>query len=229
MDGMGKEGGAFMYHYIQDKDYLRRLKSTCSNIVNQLVQIINNDSIMTVKACLVGSGAKNLITQNANNPIDLDYNIIIIDTEFIDINNGRKIKEYIRKQFNIVLSKNGWDDCQDSTSALTTGQMVFKQRNKTEFSIDLAITCKYNNGWNRLIHEKTGFVNFDRFYWNEVPNSKELEKKVYSIKFNHLWKEVRNVYLEKKNLYLRRNDYTHPSFVVYIETVNEICYKYNLW
>ena len=226
MDGMGKEGGAFMYHYIQDKNYLKRLKSTCSNIVNQLVQIINKDSIMTVKACLVGSGAKNLVTQNANNPIDLDYNIIIIDA--VDINNGRVIKEYIRKQFNIVLNKNDWNDCQDSTSALTTGQMIFKQGNKTGFSIDLAITCKYNNCWCRLIHEKTGLAYFDRYYWNQVPNSSKLEQKVYAIKSNYLWREVRDTYLTKKNFYLQRNDNTHPSFVVYVETVNEICYKYSL-
>ena len=66
-----------MYHYIQDKDFVKRLKSTCSDIVNQLVQSINDDYAMRVKACLVGSGANNLITQNANNPIDLDYNICI--------------------------------------------------------------------------------------------------------------------------------------------------------
>ena len=70
-----------MYHYIQDKDFRKRLKSTCSDIVNQLVQSINKGSVMKVKACLVGSGANNLVTQNANNPIDLDYNICIIDTE----------------------------------------------------------------------------------------------------------------------------------------------------
>lgn len=202
MDGMGKGGGAFMYHYIQDKTYYKRLKSTCSNIVNQLVQIINNDSIMTVKACLVGSGAKSLVTQNANNPIDLDYNIIILDMKSINFNNGHEIKEYIRKQFNKILNKNGWDDCQDSTSALTTGQMIFKQGNKIAFSIDLAITCKYNNCWHRLIHEKTGLVNIDRYYWNEVPNSRRLEQKVYAIKFNHLWNEVRDAYLEKKNFNL---------------------------
>ncbi|MBD5556485.1 MAG: hypothetical protein HDQ95_14390 [Roseburia sp.] len=215
-----------MYHYIQDKNYLKCLKRTCSDIVNQLVQSINNDSVMTVKACLVGSGAKNLIIQNANNPIDLDYNIIIIDTKSININNGREIKEYIRKQFNKVLRKNGWNDCHDSTSALTTGQMVFKHGNKTAFSIDLAITCEYNNCWHRLIHEKTGFVNFDRYYWNEVPNSRQLEEKVYAIKSSHLWNEVRYIYRDKKNLYLHRNDSTHPSFIVYIETVNQIYDNY---
>ncbi len=100
-----------MYHYIQDKDFQKRLKSTCSDIVNQLVQSINKDSVMTVKACLVGSGAKNLVTQNANSPIDLDYNICILDTKSININNGRDIKEYIRREFNNVLKANDWNDC----------------------------------------------------------------------------------------------------------------------
>ena len=215
-----------MYHYIQDKDFQKRLKSTCSDIVNQLVQSINNGSVMTVKACLVGSGAKNLVTQNANNPIDLDYNICILDTKSININNGRDIKEYIRKEFNIVLKANDWSDCHDSTSALTTEKRVFKRGNQTAFSIDLAITFKNNFGWHKLIHDKTGWVTYDGYYWNQIPDSKQLEEKVYAIKLNYLWDEVRGTYLEKKNLYLQRNDRTHPSFVVYIESVNQVYYKY---
>lgn len=215
-----------MYHYIQDRDFLMRLKSTCSDIINQLVQSINNDSVMTVRACLVGSGAKNLITQNGDNAIDLDYNICIINTESININNGRRIKEYIRNQFNKTLMKNSWDNCQDSTSALTTQKMNFRRGNKTAFSIDLAITFKNNNGWHRLIHQKTGRVNLDTYYWNEVQDSNLLEKKAHAIKSNNLWNEVRDTYLEKKNFYLQRNDTTHPSFIVYVETVNQIYCNY---
>ena len=215
-----------MYHYIQDKDFQKRLISTCSDIVNQLVQSINKGSVMKVKACLVGSGAKNLVTQNANDPIDLDYNICIIDTKSININNGREIKEYIRKEFNSVLKINHWSDCQDSTSALTTKQRVFESGNKTAYSIDIAITFENNFGWHKLIHEKTGMDINDRYYWNEIPDSSQLEEKVYAIKLKHLWDEVRKTYLEKKNLYLQRNDRTHPSFIVYIESVNQIYYKY---
>mgnify|MGYP006318245901 CR=1 FL=1 len=86
-----------MYHFIEDKEFLKNLRSTCSNIVNQLVQRINNDSIMTVEAHLVGSGARKLETQNAKQPIDLDYNLNILETHEIDINDCRKIKEYVRK------------------------------------------------------------------------------------------------------------------------------------
>lgn len=215
-----------MYHYIQDKDFLKRLKGTCGDIVNQLVQSINNDSVMTVKACLVGSGAKNLITQNENESIDLDYNLCIVSTKSINILDCRGIKEYVRKQFNKVLHLNGWGDCQDSTSAFTTEKRVFKEGNQTAFRIDVAITCMYNSSWQRLIHQKTGFVNLDRYYWNEVKDSRRLEEKVCVIKINSLWDEVRTAYLEKKNFYLRSNDQTHPSFVIYVEAVNQIYNKH---
>lgn len=215
-----------MYHYIEDKEFLKRLRGTCGDIVNQLVQSINNDSVMTVKACLVGSGAKNLITQNENEAIDLDYNLCIVRTKSINILDCRGIKEYVRKQFNKVLCSNGWDDCEDSTSAITTGKYAFQKGNRTKFSIDLAITCKYNNSWQRLIHQKTGFVSLDRYYWNEVQDSGRLEEKVRALKSENLWGEVRRIYREKKNLYLCRNDYNHPSFIVYVEAVNQVYNEY---
>lgn len=215
-----------MYHYIQDKDFLKRLKGTCSDIVNQLVQSINNDSVMTVKACLVGSGAKNLITQNENEPIDLDYNLCIESTKSISILDCRGIKDYVKKQFNKVLCSNGWNDCQDSTSALTTEKRVFKRGNQTAFSIDLAITCNYHNKWQRLIHRKTGLVIQDGYYWNEVQDSGRLEEKVRALKSENLWGEVRDTYLDKKDFYLCRNDHNHPSFVIYVETVNQIYNEY---
>ena len=87
MGGMGEKEIVFMYHYIEDKVFLKDMKYLCSNIINQLVQLINNDSVMEVEAHLVGSGARNLITQNSDESIDLDYNSLINDSE-ININNG---------------------------------------------------------------------------------------------------------------------------------------------
>lgn len=215
-----------MYHYIQDKEFLKRLRGTCGDIVNQLAQSINNDSVMTVKAFLVGSGARNLITQNENEAIDLDYNLCIVSTKSINILDGHEIKEYVRKQFNKVLNVNGWGNCHDSTSVFTTEERVFKKGNQTGFKIDLAITCKYHNNWQRLIHQKTGFVNLDRYYWNEVQDSGRLEEKVRALKSENLWGEVWRIYREKKDLYLCKNDHNHPSFVIYVETVNQIYNKY---
>ena len=182
-----------MYHYIEDKSFLKRMKSLCSDIINQLVQSINNDSVMMVKAHLVGSGAHNLITQNAKKPIDLDYNLCVLKVSKIGINDGRAIREHIRKHFNVVLSNNGWSDCQDSTSAFSTKRRHFPEGNKTEFSIDLAIVRENLHGWERLIHNKTGSVTSDQWYWNEAPNSKGLADKVCSIK-NEIYGQKSEIY-----------------------------------
>lgn len=215
-----------MYHWVEDKKFLGRMKGLCSNIVNQLVQLINNEGKMHVRAYLVGSGAKNLITQNADEAIDLDFNLEIIDCYEFDINDCKNIKNYIGEKFDTILSKNNWADCQYSSSVFTTEQRVFCNGNKTPFSIDLCIVRRRQNNWERLICENTGFTILNRYYWNQAPNSNELSKKVEFLKKENYWEEVRNIYLDKKNMYLRRNNQTHSSFIIYIETINEVYYKY---
>lgn len=48
-----------------------------------------------------------------------------------------------------------------------------------------------------------------------------MRDKAIAIKENSFWGEVRTKYLDKKNMYLLRGDTNHPSFVVYVESVNE--------
>lgn len=216
-----------MYHWIEDKQFLGRMRALCSGIVNQLVQAINNDGAIFVRQHLVGSGAKNLITQNANQPIDLDYNLEIVECSEFNINDCRVIKEYVRKKFDEVLSRAGWNNCQDSTSALTTEIYRFTEGVQTGFSIDLCIVRKGSYGrWERLIHEKVGYTWLDRYFWNEARQSNGLEDRIQWLKENDCWLEVRETYLEKKNMYLSRGDRDHPSFIVYIEAVNEVFNKY---
>lgn len=217
-----------MYHWIEDKKFLKNMRCLCSGIVNELVQDVNNDDLMDIEAHMVGSGAKNMETQNASEPIDLDYNLKILKVYGLNINkDADKIKEYIRTKFNKVLKRYGWGDCDDSTSALTTKKQQLKEGNKTKFSIDLAIVTEANDTvWYRLIHEKTGDIKKDRWYWVEGPNSKGLTDKVDWLKENNYWIEVRETYLIKKNMYLERRDKYHPSFRCYIEAVNEVYNKH---
>lgn len=214
-----------MIQFIEDKKFLGMMRRECSDVVNRLVQNINKDNYLKVEMQMVGSGGRNLETQNSNQPVDLDYNINILHING-NINDCKKIKEYVRKQFNIALKSKGWGDCKDSTSALTTEQRYFKESNQTPFSIDVAITCESKDSWYRLIHQKTGIFQEDNWICNEGQDSKGLTKKVNKIKKYNLWNDVRNAYLDKKNMYLKRRDYNHSSFNCYIEAVNEVYNKY---
>lgn len=210
-----------MYHYVTDKTFIRQSYSICADLVNQLVQRLKQDGIRT-RMATVGSKGRGLITQNGKKPIDYDFNLIVHNA---DQYGPRNLKRGIMQAFNDVLRRNGWGDCKDSTSVITTEKMVLKG-SRTPFSIDLCIVrIDPYGGCRRLIHHKTGFEVWDQYTWQQAPRSEKLAEKERDLKPDH-WNEVRETYLNKKNMYLRRNDDMHPSFICYIEALNEVYYKY---
>lgn len=216
-----------MYHYVTDKEFLSRLRQLCGEIMQDLCHYLSEDYDIGAISYLVGSGAKNLIVQNNTQPIDLDYNLEIV--RCMDYSNHRTIKECVRKAFNKVLNDRRLRDCDDSTSSLTTKKMQFTEGNQTEFSMDVCIVHRDRNDvLYRLIHEKTGFYSGDRYYWNQAPNSAELRKKADAIKRQGKWMLVRKQYLDIKNAYLRQNNHNHPSFICYIEAVNNVYNALNI-
>ena len=67
----------------------------------------------------------------------------------------------------------------------------------------------------------------DQYVWNEIPDSHDVAQKAKRLKAEELWLTVRDRYVQRKNMYLSSWwDKDHPSFIIYIETVNEIYYKY---
>ena len=211
-----------MYSYVQDKELKKIMISEGSDIMNRLKMKINNQECLDVDFELVGSGAKNLITQNGNQPPDVDFNFVILSMK--ERYSESAIKEYIREQLNCVLQEKGLRDCSDSTSALTIKSIPAYKN--VVFSIDVAIIKIEYNHWYRLIHEKHGSYESDRWYWNQGINFDEIYRKVDAIKKANGWNDFRDWYINKKNYYLSKQDYNHPSYVVYIETVNEVYKMY---
>lgn len=209
---------------IDDKEFVSKMRNLCGDIMQDLCHILKEDYDIGATFYLVGSGARNLIMQNNNESVDLDYNLEIIRCE--DFEDCRYIKECVRKSFNKALKVNDLDDCNDSTVPLTTELIYFTEGNDTEFRMDVCITARdEDDNYYRLVHEKTGFALYDRYFWNIAPNSKRINEKVDYIKKCSKWMLVRQQYEKIKNMYLIRNDYNHPSFVCYVEAVNNV---YNL-
>lgn len=228
MSGLEMKGEVFMYEYVSDKPFLSRMRSLCGEIMQDLCHLLKEDYNIGTIFYLVGSGARNLVLQNQDNPIDLDYNLEIVKVE--EVEDCKNTKECVRKAFNEVLREHGWNDCKDSKSSLTTEKRYFVEGNRTEFSIDVCIVCRDSNkNYYRLIHEKTGCICYDNYYWNKAPNSSKVRKKAEYIKNHGKWLLVREQYLNIKNKYLRQSDHKHPSFVCYIEAVNNVYNSRNHW
>ncbi len=210
-----------MFEYVKDKVFLSRMRNLCGEIMQDFCHCLKAEYDIGAVFYLVGSGARNLIVQNASLPIDLDYNLEIVRCE--DFEDCRTIKECARKSFNMVLQEYSLGDCEDSTSSLTTGKIHFVKGNPTEFSMDVCIVCRdTEEDFYRLIHKKTGWSYCDQYYWNEASHSAGVQEKAKYIKKRGKWELVRTQYLDIKNRYLRQNYHDHPSFICYIEAVNNV-------
>ncbi len=205
-----------MYNYVKDAT-VKPFRNFCSDKMNQVKQFLKTDFDLDSTFYLIGSGAKNLVTQNENNPFDLDYNIEINNLR-MNAENAKKVKNAIMNFLNEIMENTPFSDSQDSTSVITSS---WKNDNGIKFSFDICVLAKNSIGnYCRMKHDKYQ----NRYYWEEVPNSTEVYKKMELLKKNKWWQEVRKTYLNKKNMYLKRNDYNHPSFVIFVETINEVYY-----
>ncbi|MBS6822848.1 MAG: hypothetical protein KH198_03065 [Oscillibacter sp.] len=199
----------------------KRYRSDCSDVLKETCELLKEKGI-SAQFSLVGSGARNMITRNGDGPYDLDYNLLIMKAEERYWNDLRLLKDTIRNALNKAVGGKFFSDAQDSTSCLTallTALLHFNDTPNVEFSFDVAIIKKNRNGnYMRLIHNKP----WNQYTWNEVPHSHQVTDRANELKNAGLWEKVRDRYLDKKNMYLSRQDHNHPSFLVYVEAVNEV-------
>ena len=208
-----------MYEYVEDKQFVSQMRQSCGSLMQELCHKLKEEYDIGTNFSLVGSGKRNLILQNGDEAIDLDYNLEITRCE--DYEDCRYIKEYVRKTFNKVLKMNNLPACEGSKSALTTKKFYFENK-PTLFSFDVAIICRddEDNSY-KLIHKKTGSLQYDEYYWNEMPDPKDIRRKEEIIKINSKWMYVCEEYKKIKNIYLQQNR-NRKSFTCYVEAVNNI-------
>jgi hypothetical protein len=177
---------------------------------------------------LVGSGARNMVTRNGDGSFDLDYNLEITKASEEYWNDLRHLKDTIRILLDKAEKLNCFSESQDSTSCLTA-LLHFKDDPTVKFKFDVVIVSRNSKGkLCRLIHNKNAWgYGKDQYVWNEIPDSHDIAQKTRRLKAEGLWLTVRDRYIDRKNMYLSRWwDKDHPSFIAYIETVNELYCQY---
>ena len=218
-----------MYQYFEDREFLSRIRTEAGEILQDLCHNLKVDHDIGARFFMVGSGSHRLITQNANQPVDLDFNLEIVRCE--DFDDCRYLKECVRKSFDKALRARGcyWGNCEDSTSVLTAKRQMYFVTDPAKYGIDVCIIMQDDGHYHRLIHKKAHWPCDDEYYWNIGPNSRELKEKEEYIRKHGKWELVRSQYLDLKNLYLTRNDHNHPSFICYIEAVNNVYNSRKHW
>lgn len=200
-----------MFIYANPKD-VKELRSWCEAIIYEVQDFVRE--YFTFEVRLIGSGEKRLITQNGEDgAYDLDYNIIIQRDKKNLINNPKQIKEFFVNAFNQVASEYEFSFAKNSTSVITERYIP----KGPKFSFDIAIITQGNDDkYYKLVYDKPS----NRYFWNEVPLSKNYQVKFTQIKAQGDWQSFKKRYLELKNMHLMRNE-SIPSFSVFLETLNE--------
>lgn len=202
-----------MYRFANQQE-VKGLTKRCEEIIKEVQ--VELKEYFTFSFNLIGSGGKKLVTQNAEEAFDLDYNLILQKDKQGLIDNPQRIKDIIRGAFDRVLKENvkNYKGSSDSTSVITASIV---DNHRRTFSFDVAIYVEGDNGYlYRLIHDKKS----QRYIWNQVPKSRDYEYKLQEIKEDGKWQDFKDRYLELKNMHLRRND-NIKSFSIFLETLNE--------
>ena len=212
---------------IVDEAECKRYRLDCSSVLKKVCLMLKEKGI-SAQFTLVGSGARNMVTRNGDGPFDLDYNLEIIKAPEEYWNNLRSLKDTIRILLDKAAGLKCFSESQDSTSCLTA-LLHFKDEPAIKFKFDVAIVSRNSKGkLRRLIHNKNAWgLGMDQYVWNEIPDSHDIAQKTRRLKAEGLWLTARDRYIDRKNMYLSRWwDKDHPSFIAYIETVNEIYCQY---
>ena len=202
-----------MYRFANQQD-VKELAKWCEEIIKEVQKEVKE--YLTFSFNLIGSGGKRLVTQNAEEAFDLDYNLVIQKDKQGLIDDPKRLKNIVRNAFDVVLreSVDGYNGAKDSKAVIT---ITFSDGVKRTFSFDVAIYVEADNGYMyKLINDK----NTGRYIWNQLTKSKKYEEKMQAIKENGEWENFKYTYLELKNKYLRSGNNV-KSFSVFLEALNK--------
>ncbi len=173
----------------------------------------------------VGSSKRKMITrdQNSNIGFDFDVNIEVNDPD--GDYSAEEIRNILRKGLDkvnnlygrSVFGYFGYDYTEDSTRVLTI-KVKDSANSCILHSCDFCIIYERDDGWQQYIR----YNKEQRSYsWEYQPKGYyDLPIKIEWIKKHGLWQQVRDTYIDKKNM---NTDDNKKSRSIFAETIHQIC------
>ena len=205
------------FQYVPRCKYLP-IRMKLEKLINSVQNELRND-YFTFSFTYIGSTHRRMITQDVkgNTGYDFDVNIHVNydDEDF----SPEDIRRILKKAFDKHGRAFGYDFCEDSTRVLTIKRKEILG-SRILSSCDFAIVYDCDDGRQRYIHFNKKQKSYD---WKYLPMSnKKLEERAEYLKKNKHWNEVRELYIDKKNL---NDNPDKRSRALYAETINEIYLK----
>ncbi len=200
------------YDYVINAE-AKAVKKQCEELIHKVQDELYDYFTFDIR--LIGSGETRLIMrQGESGAFDFDYNLILQkDKKKLISSDVKKIKELFITAFNNAVKGSVLKNAQNRHSVIT---IKLIDGNSVKFSFDVAIVYEGNNGnFYKLAFDKQN----NRYLWNELKNTKNYQQRFKAVKDAGKWAEFREKYKEKKNDSAKRN---HPSFSIFLETLNEI-------
>lgn len=200
------------FRYVSKSEY-QPLKNDIIELLHEVQDEVRDH--FTFQFIFIGSTKRNMITRDMKSNIGFDFDVNIEVNDDDEEYSATDIRNILRPAFIRVMTKYGFNKYEDSTRVITI-KMTNPWRSTIEHSCDFAVV--YGNQYIRFNKENQTYL------WAEqskgYPN---LEDKAEKLKNNGYWDEVRERYLEKKNL---NDDPDKHSRSIYAETINEIYQLY---
>lgn len=171
---------------------------------------------ITFECQLVGSARRHLVIPHHNKGFDLDFQIIIHKNK---INKDEEqLKQLFMGLLNPLVTAEGFEHCEDSTSSITT-KMIDKNRANIKVGYDVVIIK--NKTVNNVVqteilrHYKDEIPK--RWAFEQLPDMTDASKQFAKIRGADMWQDLRERYYDKKT----KNKDDKKSFQLLHEAVNE--------
>ena len=193
------------------------VKEKLLDIIHQVQNLVRDK--FTFRYDFIGSSSRNMITRDLKSNIGYDFDVNIQVNDEDEEYDAKQIKQILMNAFNKVIIRYGYKHCEDSTRVFTI-KFVDSPNSRIIHSCDFAVVYNCSDGRQQYIRFNKSSNSYS---WEYQPNDfVGLGQKIEWLKKHNCWNDVKDYYIEKKNM---NNNPDKHSRSVFAETINEIYQK----
>lgn len=200
------------FQYVSKSEYQPR-KNDIIELLKEVQDEVRNQ--FTFRFDFIGSTKRNMITRDMKSNIGFDFDVNIEVNDDDEEFSATEIRNILRNAITKASRRYGFNHCEDSTRVITI-KMTNPWLSTIEHSCDFAVV--YGKQYIRFNKETQTY-----FWAQQSKGYSNLENKADTLKSNGYWDEIREVYIDKKNL---NTDPDKHSRSLYAETINEVYKRY---